>query len=190
MSSLLPNGRSIVLIGLMGCGKSTVGRELSRATSFPFLDTDMLIEEQVGMEIPQIFAELGEPRFRALETALLNYLRDNPSSRSSGIIATGGGMILRPENRLILRSLGFVVWLDVDLPNLLSRTARAQNRPLLHIEDRESRLRELMDIRSPLYEQTAHLRINSSNLKASQVVDLILQHAHTFFASPPSNEAT
>ena len=157
MSPLLPNGRSIVLIGLM------------------------------GMEIPRIFAEMGESRFRVLETALLNYLRDNPSPRSSGIIATGGGIILRQENRAILRSLGFVVWLDVDLPNLLSRTARAQNRPLLHNADRESRLRELMAIRSPLYEQTAHLRINSSNLKASQVVDLILQQAPSFFADSLSN---
>ncbi len=178
----LPNGRSIVLIGLMGCGKSTVGRELSRATGLPFLDTDMLIEEQVGMEIPRIFAEMGEPRFRVLETALLNYLRDNPSPRSSGVIATGGGIILRQENRAILRSLGFVVWLDVDLPNLLARTARAQNRPLLHGQDRESCLRQLLNNRSPLYAQTAHFHVNSSELKVSQVVDIILRQTRSFFS--------
>ena len=174
--------RSIVLIGLMGCGKSTVGRELSRATGAPFLDTDLLIEEQVGMDIPRIFAELGEPHFRALETALLNYLRDHPSSCSSGIISTGGGIVLRPENRAILRSLGFVVWLDVDLPNLLSRAERAQNRPLLQDQDREARLRQLLDARSPLYAQTAHFRINSSEIKPPQVADIILRQAHSFFA--------
>ena len=178
----IPDGRSIVLIGLMGCGKSTVGRELSRATGLPFLDTDLLIEDQVGMEIPRIFAELGESRFRALEVALLNYLRDHPSPHSSGIISTGGGIVLRPENRDTLRSLGFVVWLDVDLPNLLSRTARAQNRPLLYGQDRESRLRQLLDARSPLYAQTAHFRINSSELKVAQVVDIILQQTHSFFS--------
>ncbi len=182
MKSPVPCGRSIVLIGLMGCGKSTVGRELSRATGLPFLDTDLLIEEQVGMEIPRIFAERGESHFRALETTLLSYLRDHPSPRSSGIIATGGGIVLHPKNRSILRLLGLVVWLDVDLPNLLARTVRAQNRPLLCNTDREAKLRELIATRNPLYEQTAHVRINSSELKASQVADIILQHAKNFFA--------
>ena len=108
MKSPVPCGRSIVLIGLMGCGKSTVGRELSRATGLPFLDTDLLIEEQVGMEIPRIFAERGESHFRALETTLLSYLRDHPSPRSSGIIATGGGIVLHPKNRFSPRPHQFL----------------------------------------------------------------------------------
>lgn len=175
MPAIPTKERSIVLIGLMGSGKSTVGRELSRATGLPLLDTDQVIEEQVGMDIPHIFTKQGEAHFRALETALLTYLRDTPEYRIAHVISTGGGIILRPENREILRSLGLVVWLDVDLPNLLARTARAQNRPLLRGLDRERRLRELITSRSPLYEQTAHFRINSSELKVGQVVDAILQ---------------
>ncbi len=179
MSSPPFRARSIVLIGLMGCGKSTVGRELSRYTGLPLLDTDAIIEEQTGMDIPRIFAEQGEPRFRALETALLMYLRDNAGKCTPSVIATGGGIILRPENRAILRTLGLVVWLDVDLPNLLTRTTRSQNRPLLQACDREDRLSSLLAVRSPLYAETAHLRINSSHMKATEVADEIIRHTRT-----------
>lgn len=175
MSSPPSSARSIVLIGLMGCGKSTVGRELSRYTGLPLLDTDAIIEEQTGMGIPRIFAEQGERHFRALETALLTYLRDNATTRPPSVIATGGGIILRPQNRAILRTLGLVVWLDVDLPNLLIRTTRSQCRPLLQGCDREDRIRSLLAARSPLYAETAHLRVNSSHMKATEAVDEIIR---------------
>lgn len=182
MSALRTHGHPIVLIGLMGSGKSTVGRELSRRTGLPFLDMDTVIEEQVGKSIPDIFREKGEAHFRALETALLRYIENSVRSGSGAhIISTGGGVVLRPENREILRRLGMTVWLNVDLPNLLARTARAQNRPLLQVEDREAVLRKLMAERSPLYTQASHLRINSSTLKTSEAVDCILRHANRFF---------
>ena len=182
MSALRTYGRPIVLIGLMGSGKSTVGRELSRRTGLSFLDMDAVIEEQVGTSIPEIFRDKGEAHFRALETALLRYIENTVHSGSGAhIISTGGGVVLRPENREILRRLGLTVWLNVDLPNLLARTARAQNRPLLQVEDREAVLQALLTERSPLYTQASHLRINSSNMKASEVVDCILRHAGKFF---------
>lgn len=182
MSNLRTAGRPIVLIGLMGSGKSTVGRELSRRTGLPFLDMDAVIEEQVGKSIPDIFREKGEAHFRALETALLRYIENTVQSGAGAhIISTGGGVVLRPENREILRRLGMTVWLNVDLPNLLLRTARAQNRPLLQVDDREETLRRLLVERSPLYTQASHLRINSSGMKASDVVDSILRHAGKFF---------
>lgn len=182
MSTLHTTGHPIVLIGLMGCGKSTVGRELSRRTGLPFLDMDAVIEEQVGMSIPDIFREKGEAHFRLLETTLLRYIEQQVLTGQGGhIISTGGGVVLRPENREILRRLGLTVWLNVDLPNLLARTARAQNRPLLQVDDREAVLKALIAERSPLYTQASHLRINSSGMKAQEVVNTILRHAQKFF---------
>lgn len=182
MSRLRTNGRPIVLIGLMGCGKSTVGRELSRRTGLPFLDTDAVIEEQVGKSIPDIFREKGEAHFRTLETVLLRYMENTVQNGAGAhIISTGGGIVLRPENREILRRLGLCVWLNVDVPNLLLRTARAQNRPLLQVDDREETLRRLLTERSPLYTQASHLRINSSGMKADEVVNAILRHAGKHF---------
>lgn len=182
MSTLRTLGRPIVLIGLMGSGKSTVGKELSRRSGLPFLDMDTVIEEQVGKSIPEIFQEKGEAHFRALETALLRYIEQSVAAgNGANIISTGGGVVLRPENREILRRLGLTVWLNVDLPTLLARTARAQNRPLLQVDDREATMRRLLTDRSPLYTYASHLRINSSQMKVSEVVDAIIRQAHKFF---------
>ena len=180
--TLQTKGRPIVLIGLMGSGKSTIGRELSRRTALPFLDMDAVIEEQVGKTIPDIFREKGEGHFRALETALLRLIENNvKNGHGAHIISTGGGVVLRPENRAILQRLGFTVWLNVDVPNLLARTARTHNRPLLQVDDREAAFRALLAERSPLYTQSSHLRINSSDMKVQEVVDTVLHHAQRFF---------
>lgn len=184
MSQLCTAGRPIVLIGLMGAGKSTVGRELSRSTGMSFLDTDSVIEEQTGMSIPDIFRERGERHFRLLETTLLRYIAHSAQEgNGSHVVSTGGGIILSAENRELLRNLGFVVWLTADVPTLLARTARAQNRPLLQVKDREATLRTLLEQRAPLYEQTAHLRLDSTGLKATEVVEKILTQARIFFAA-------
>ena len=174
----------IILIGLMGCGKSTIGRELSKLTGLPLLDTDLVIEEQLGKSIPDIFAEFGEARFRALETALLRYLADRSSApdKRNCIISTGGGIVLKPENRSILRSLGFVVWLNVDVPALLARTARANNRPLLHNADRAATLTSLLLRRRPLYEATAHMRLNTTDTDIPTVTREIIHAAKLFYS--------
>ena len=109
-STSLPN---IILIGLMGCGKTTIGKELHRETNLGFMDTDQLIERQTGMHIPQIFKIHGESHFRDLETGILQQLQ--MAAAQSRIISTGGGIIIRPENRLLLKKLGFVVWLHTDV---------------------------------------------------------------------------
>ena len=170
----------IILIGLMGCGKSTIGRELSKLTGLPLL----VIEEQLGKSIPDIFAEFGEARFRALETALLRYLADRSSApdKRNCIISTGGGIVLKPENRTILRSLGFVVWLNVDVPALLARTARANNRPLLHNADRAATLTSLLLRRRPLYEATAHMRLNTTDTDIPTVTREIIHAAKLFYS--------
>ncbi len=177
-------GRLIILIGMMGCGKTTVGKELSRLTGIPMLDMDTIIEEQIGKSIPEIFQESGEAHFRALETALLRYIEVSPPfSTSSFIISTGGGVVLSAVNRSILRRIGFVVWLDASAEVIVERTSRSNNRPLLRTEDRLQVIQSLIDKRCKLYQETAHLRIETSELDVLPVVDVLHAAAADFFAN-------
>ena len=178
--------RPIILIGLMGCGKTTVGRELSKLLAMPFLDMDAVIEEQIGKPIRDIFRDEGEQRFRLLETALLRYLLDNMESNRAGvpIISTGGGVVLRRENRQILRQLGFCIWLNVEIPTLLARTARSANRPLLAHPNRRDILERLSCERAPLYKETAHLMLDSTHMDITGVVRRIHEAARCFFNEP------
>lgn len=176
--------RPIILIGLMGCGKTTVGKALSKRTGLPLLDMDAVIEEQIGKSISEIFQEKGENHFRKLETALLQYLEKGTDPTSgAAIISTGGGVVLRPENRRIIRRLGFCVWLNVELSTLLARTSRGNNRPLLKTQDRRATMEKLLRERTPLYEETAHLRLDTTGLDINHVVCAVQQAARDFFAS-------
>ncbi len=177
--------RPIALIGLMGCGKTTVGRELSKLLSRPFLDMDAIIEEQIGKSIPDIFRDEGEAHFRALETALLRYLLTQQGKTGAAIISTGGGVVLRSENRHILRRLGFCVWLNVSVPALIARTARTNNRPLLANANRRTTLERLTRERSPLYAETAHLTLDSTKMDVNTVVKCVAAAACDFFAAQP-----
>ncbi len=173
--------RPIILIGLMGCGKTTVGRELSKLLGMPFLDMDAVIEEQIGKPIPAIFQDEGEPHFRALETALLRYLvNDDSFAAGPPIISTGGGVVLKEENRTILRRLGFCVWLNVEVPTLIARTARNNNRPLLAHANRRLVLERLSAQRGPLYAETAHLQLDSTKMDINGVVNYIADAARSF----------
>lgn len=177
------HGQPIILIGLMGCGKTTVGKALSKRIGLPLLDTDAVIEEQIGKSISDIFQEEGEAHFRKLETALLRYLETSSASSSgSAVISTGGGIVLRPENRSILRRLGFCVWLNVELPVLLMRTARGNNRPLLRTEDRRGAMEKLLRERAPLYAETAHLRLDTAGMDVDLVARAVHEAAENFFA--------
>lgn len=184
-SSLNTQGRPIILIGLMGCGKTTVGKELSKQTGMPLLDMDSVIEEQIGKPIADIFRDEGEAHFRALETALLRYLESEEGCHfcRNSIISTGGGVVIRPENREILRRLGFTVWLSVDVNILISRTMRNNNRPLLRRPDREEVLNLLLEQRSPMYEETAHLKLDSSHLDIPAVVQEVYNAAKSYFSA-------
>lgn len=181
-SSEPPSHRHILLIGLMGCGKSTIGRTLSKITGRPLLDTDTVIEEQVGMSIPDIFSRKGEKHFRALETALLRYLDESKES-SPCIIATGGGIVVRPANRSLIRRLGFTVWLNAEVSVLLQRTAHANNRPLLQQDDPESVLKKLSAIRSPFYRETAHQKIEVGSQGVNEIAEMILLQSEVHFSA-------
>ncbi len=184
LASKAESGRDIILIGMMGCGKSTVGRALSIDLERPLLDMDLLIEEQIGKTIPEIFNDEGEAHFRSLETALLRYLDDGcPSSAEGCILSTGGGVILKAENRELMRRLGFIVWLRVDVDNLLERTSRSNHRPLLQGQScARMRLTELCEMRYPLYEETAHCVIDTSQLDVHEVTSMIKESAKRYFS--------
>lgn len=175
-------GRPIILIGLMGCGKTTVGKALSKRTGMPLLDTDAIIEEQIGKTIPEIFAEQGEAHFRALETALLRYLLYNPTP-SPAIISTGGGIVVRPENRDLLRKLGFTVWLNVSINALLLRTAKSTNRPLLLNADRRAVFTRLDSERRAFYKEAAHLWLEASYLDVNSAAVRVCEEAEKFFGA-------
>jgi shikimate kinase len=183
MSTPAPHRENIVLIGFMGCGKSTVGRELHQRLGYPLSDMDQIIEERAGMAISEIFETRGEPAFRDMESALLAELAED--SGSGRIISTGGGVVGRAENREIIRHLGYVVWLDAPPKVILDRTRRNRARPLLQTENPEDRIRELLEERRPLYQEVADLRLDTSGLDSGELATGILESARYHFSRQP-----
>ena len=173
--------RNIVLVGFMGSGKSSIGRELNHSVGYQLIDTDHLIEEQAGKSIPKIFAQDGEDAFRNMETRLLEDLLLQQSSRC--IISTGGGMADKAENRLLLRKLGFVVWLKCSPEEIHQRTSKSNNRPLLQCDNPMQTITELLKLRSPHYQQTAHLEINTTDLNLAEISCGILESARYYFGT-------
>ncbi len=179
MNQSQPPPKNIVLIGFMGSGKSTVGRELHQRLGYPLVDMDHVIEQRVGKPITAIFADDGEKAFRDRETSLLEELALSSSSRR--IISTGGGVIGREQNRELLRSLGYVVWLHAPMAVILDRTGKNRDRPLLQTDDPEARAAALMAVRKPLYAGTAHLKVDTAGLDSGELAAGILESARYFF---------
>ena len=171
--------KNIVLIGFMGSGKSTVGRELHYRLGYPLVDMDHVIEQRAGKPITAIFAEDGEEKFRDMETWLLEELSDPAAPRR--IISTGGGVIGREHNRALLRHLGYVVWLHAPTAVILDRTAKNRDRPLLHTDDPVARVEALLAVRKPLYAETAHLKVETAGLDCTELATGILESARYFF---------
>jgi shikimate kinase len=162
--------KSIVLIGMMGAGKSSVGRALERRTGLARLDTDEAVAAQFGMSIEEIFEKHGEEKFRDTETETLRNLAPNRTA----IIVTGGGIILRSENIDLLRRLGTIVWLNGDKTTLFERASRRNTRPLLQKGDPRAIFSELLRKRAPIYRTAAEFEIDTSNLTHDQVAETIL----------------
>ncbi|CAG1020181.1 shikimate kinase [Patescibacteria group bacterium] len=162
---------NIYLIGLMGAGKTTIGRQLARALKLPFYDSDKAIEENTGVDIPTIFEFEGEEGFRDREEKMLKQL-----TKMQGIIlATGGGSILRAENRRLLKENGFVVYLQCSVDRILERTRRDTQRPLLNTENPRERVETLLAQREPLYLSCADFKIDTGALQSKVVVNHILE---------------
>ncbi len=165
---------NIVLMGFMGTGKSTVGRKLAALSGMTFVDMDSLIEERAGKPISRIFAEEGEPHFRAMERALVREL----AHRNGLVIACGGGVVLNPDNIADYGKTGLVVCLSATPEIILQRTATARNRPLLEEQDRRARILELLEKRRACYASIPH-QVDTSTLSADQVVQAIFALART-----------
>ena len=163
--------RSIVLIGMMGAGKSSVGRCLQRRTGLPRCDTDEIVSSKFGLSISEIFSTDGEGRFREVEAQVLV----ESAAGEATIIVTGGGIVLRKENIDLLKQLGTIVWLDADEETLFERASRRSNRPLLQTEDPRTTFSEMLCARAPLYAKVADIRIDTSALTHDEVADVILR---------------
>lgn len=156
---------NVYLIGPMGAGKTTIGRQLSELLRLEFVDSDHEIEARTGANIPWIFDVEGEEGFRAREEGVIDEL----TQRRDIVLATGGGVVMREANRRALHERGTVVYLLTPVAVQLERTSRDRNRPLLRTADPRARLTELMALRDPLYRETAHIIMPTSSGSAREV---------------------
>jgi shikimate kinase len=158
--------RSVVLVGMMGAGKSTIGRRLAARLRLPFLDADIEIEAAASMSIPDIFATHGEPYFRDGEARVIARLLDN----GPAVIATGGGAFMREETRNRIRDKAVSIWLKADADVIMKRVKRRADRPLLQTEDPAATVSRLLEAREPVY-QMADLTIWSRDVPHDRIVD-------------------
>jgi len=165
-----PAKRTIVLVGLMGVGKTTIGRRLAKALDMPFKDADAEIELAAGRSISEIFADRGEAEFRAGERRVIARLLDGPPM----VLATGGGAFLDPRTRALIRERAVSVWLRADLEVLVRRVKRRDTRPLLRAGDPREVLERLAAERYPIYAE-ADLTVETSESPHDAAVEAILQ---------------
>jgi shikimate kinase len=156
-------GRSIVLVGMMGAGKSSIGRRLAGRLGIPFIDADTEIESAAGMTIPEIFEKHGEPYFRAGEARVIARLLDNGPQ----VLATGGGSLMDPQTRALIGQKGISIWLKADVDVLLKRTKRRNDRPLVE------KIKDLLPVREPIYAQ-ADIIIQSRDEPHDTIIDEIM----------------
>jgi len=167
----------ISLVGLPGSGKSTVGRQLARRLQVPFIDSDHVIEQRIGCSIREFFEREGEARFRDVEAEVVDALTQN----GPGVLATGGGTVLRPANRDALRSRGQVVYLRSTPEEVFRRVRHDVNRPLLQVADPLTRLRDLFAVR---HRETAHFVIETGRPSVSTLVNMIVMQLELGSAAP------
>ena len=170
--------RPVVLVGLMGAGKSTVGRRLAKRLDLPFVDSDDAIEDAAGYSAAEIYERYGEADFRDGERRLVARLVDGEIR----VIATGGGAYVDPRTRQLLNERAITVWLDAPLDILTERTGRRNTRPLLRNDDRAGTLERLSEERGPAYAE-AHIRIRSGDGAHREVVDAIVEALETYLGA-------
>ncbi len=167
----------ITLVGMMGSGKSTVGRRLAYALGREFVDADRELEARLNVPIPTIFELEGEAGFRKRESLLLDEL----STRQGIVVATGGGVVLAQCNRELLRERTFVIYLKASLPELWHRLRHDKGRPLLRAANPRERIAELVQARDPLYDEVAHLEVLTSRQPVERlVVDIMSRIPESF----------
>jgi shikimate kinase len=175
--------RSIVLVGMMGAGKSTIGRRLSARLRLPFLDADVEIEAAAGMSIPDIFETHGEPHFRDGEARVIARLLDGGPC----VLATGGGAFMREETRDRIRDKAVSIWLKADVDIIMRRVKRRADRPLLQTADPAATVGRLMGEREPVY-QHADLTIWSRDVPHEKIVDECMDALHVLLCGEGANQ--
>lgn len=169
----MPPKRNVILIGPMGAGKSTIGRQVSSLLHYEFVDSDHEIEARTGADIPWIFDVEGEEGFRRREESIIEEL----TLRQHIVLATGGGAIMKESNRKAMAARGVVVYLQASVEQQLARTARDRNRPLLQTAEPRKVLTELMKIRDPLYMELADFVIDTDQGSVKDVASSIVEWA-------------
>nr|WP_277986366.1 shikimate kinase AroK [Noviherbaspirillum cavernae] len=176
---------NIFLVGLMGSGKTTVGRALARKLDKRFIDSDHEIEARTGASIPLIFEIEGEASFRQREAEVIRDL----TGQSDIVLATGGGAILKPENRDYLKTRGTVIYLRASVNSILQRTSHDKNRPLLQTADPRQRIERLAREREPYYLEVAHIVVETGRPNVQSLVQTILARLETV-SMPPEQDDT
>lgn len=171
--------RTIALVGLMGVGKSTVGRRLAQRLGLPFVDGDDAIETAARMTVSEIFAQLGEAEFRAGEARVMRRLLEGPPI----VLATGGGAVLNPETRELMKAHATSVWLRADLKVVAQRVQRRDTRPLLRGKDPLVALSAMAEVRYPVYEATADVTVDVGAGAHAQAVEAILSALNDYWTS-------
>lgn len=163
--------RTIALVGLMGVGKSTVGRRLAQRVDLPFIDGDEAIETAARMTVSDIFGQLGEAEFRAGEARVMRRLLDGPPI----VLATGGGAVLYPGTRALMKERATTVWLRAELPVIAARVQRRDTRPLLRGKDPLEALSAMAEVRYPIYAEAADVTVDVGSGAHAQAVEAILK---------------
>jgi shikimate kinase len=172
-----PTSRSIVLIGLMGAGKTTIGRRLAAQLGLPFYDADHEIEAAAGCTVSEIFERHGEPAFREGERKVISRLLEGPRH----VLATGGGAFMNAQTRDLIRDKGLSVWLRADLDLLMERVSRRQNRPLLKTDDPRATMERLMNERYPIYAE-ADVVVDSTGAPHDHIVQDVIRAIKAYAA--------
>ncbi len=159
----------IFLVGPMGAGKSTIGKLLAAQLGLPFADSDKVLEDRTGADIPWIFDVEGEAGFRRRESEVLADLCNGETQ----VVATGGGIVLMPENRALLKGQGFVVYLRASLDQLVERTSKNSNRPLLQVDDPRAKLAEILKQREAFYAEVADLVCDTDHCTPKQAAQMV-----------------
>jgi len=167
------NGRPVVLIGLMGAGKSAIGRKLAARLELPFIDADHEIEEAASMSVADIFEHYGEAEFRRLEASVMTRLL----GAGATVLATGGGAFMNADTRAAIGAAGVSVWLSADLDLLMARVSRKATRPLLRAPDPRAVMQKLMDERYPVY-ATADVTVISRDVGKDEMADTVVEALH------------
>ncbi len=167
----MSRSENIYLVGLMGAGKTTIGRQLAKSLGLPFYDSDKAIEESTGVDIPTIFEFEGEQGFRDREQKMLQQLTELKGI----VLATGGGAILRQENRDLLKENGIIIYLQCSIDRIMERTRRDTQRPLLKTANPKERIEQLYKEREPLYLNCADLVVDTGIMQSKAAVNYILE---------------